>query len=283
MRRILLTGGQLFDGRRHRGPGSVLVEGGRVSAVGDLAGVDVAGAEVVDVAGGLVAPGFTDAHVHVVQGGLERTRCDLSELDGREAYLARIGEYAAAYPERAWVLGGGWAMAAFPGGTPVAADLETVAPGRLVFLPNRDHHGAWVSPAALALAGIDRHTPDPADGRIERDADGHPTGTLHEGAMALVGRLVPATTEAEYDAGLLAGQAHLHSLGVTGWQDAIVGAYAGMDDPGPAYRRAAERGTLSGWVVGALWWDRERGLEQLADLEARREAYTHGRFRATSV
>ncbi len=181
------------------------------------------------------------------------------------------------------MLGGGWALAAFPGGIPTAADLDAVAPGRPVFLPNRDHHGAWVSSRALELAGIDRHTPDPADGRIERDPDGRPTGTLHEGAMALVGRLVPATSERDYDAALLAGQSHLHSLGVTGWQDAIVGAYAGMDDPGPAYRRAAERGTLTGWVVGALWWDRERGLEQVPELVERREAYSHGRFRATSV
>ncbi len=283
MERTVLTGGQVFDGHAHRGPASVVVEDGRVVAVGDPDPALLAGAEVVDVAGGLVAPGFTDAHVHTVQGGIERTRCDLSELGSRAEYLAGVGEYAAAHPDLPWVLGGGWAMAEFPGGTPTAADLEGVAPGRPVFLPNRDHHGAWVSPAALALAGIDRHTPDPADGRIERDADGHPTGTLHEGAMALVGRLVPPTTEAEYDAGLLAGQAYLHSLGVTGWQDAIVGGYAGMDDPGPAYRRAAERGTLTGWVVGALWWARERGLEQLADLEERRASYSSGRFRATSV
>jgi predicted amidohydrolase YtcJ len=283
MARRVFKGGTVFDGQRYRGRADVLVEGDRVVAVGDLDPGSTAGAEVVDAAGGLVAPGFTDAHVHTVQGGLERTRCNLTEAGTREEYLSLVGQYAAAHPDRAWVLGGGWAMAAFPGGTPSAADLESVAPGRLVFLPNRDHHGAWVSPRALELAGIDRHTPDPPDGRIERDADGRPTGTLHEGAMTLVARHVPPTTEEEYDAGLLAGQAHLHSLGVTGWQDAIVGAYAGMDDPGPAYRRAAERGTLTGWVVGALWWDRERGLEQLPDLEARRAAYTTGRFRATSV
>jgi len=283
MARILFTGGGAFDGRRHHPDAQLLVEDGRVVALGDLDREAVAGAELVDLAGGLVSPGFVDAHVHTVQGGLERTRCDLSELDTSEQYLARVAAYAADHPEREWILGGGWAMAAFPGGTPTTADLDAVAAGRPVFLPNRDHHGAWVSSRALELAGIDRDTTDPIDGRIERDAAGRPTGTLHEGAMALVGRLTPATTEAEYDAALLAGQAHLHTLGVTGWQDAIVGAYAGMDDPGPAYRRAAERGTLTGWVVGALWWDRARGLEQVADLVERRADYNHGRFRATSV
>lgn len=276
-----VTGARVFDGHHYRGDvGPVLVEAGRVRAVG----LEVpAGWRRVEADGALLSPGFTDAHVHVVQGGLERIRCDLSQLAGREAYLEAVASYAADHPERPWVLGGGWAMAAFPGGTPTAADLDTVVADRPVFLPNRDHHGAWVNSRALELAGIDAGTPDPADGRIERDAGGHPTGTLHEGAMGLVTRLLPATSEAEHDAALLAGQSYLHSLGVVGWQDAIVGAYSGIDDNGPTYRRAAERGVLSGHVVGALWWDREAGLDQVASLVERRAAYTHGRFRATSV
>jgi predicted amidohydrolase YtcJ len=237
----------------------------------------------VDLEGGLLAPGFVDAHVHVVQGGLERIRCDLSELGTREEYRARIAEYAAEHPDQEWIVGGGWAMAAFPGGTPTAADLDDVVPDRPVFLPNRDHHGAWVNSRALDLAGITSATPDPAHGRFERDPDGRPTGTLHEGAMHAVAGLLPATSEEEYDAALLAGQRYLHSLGVTGWQDAIVGAYAGMDDCAPTYLRAAQRGDLTAHVVGALWWDRDQGLDQVPSLVQRRAAYTHGSFRATSV
>ena len=273
--------GSVFDGRHHLGAATVLVEDSHVTAVGDL---DVpSGASVVDVAGGLVAPGFVDAHVHAVQGGLERTRCDLSSGSTREDYLAGVKAYAESHPDVPWILGGGWAMAAFPGGTPVAADLDTVVPDRPVFLPNRDHHGAWVNTRALELAGITRESPEPPHGRIERDADGRPTGTLHEGAMHLVTRLLPETSAADYYDGLLAGQAYLHSLGVTGWQDAIVGSYAGMDDPGPTYLHAAQRGDLTAHVVGALWWDRERGDEQVASLVERRQEFTHGRFRATSV
>ncbi|ANH39002.1 N-substituted formamide deformylase precursor [Nocardioides dokdonensis FR1436] len=277
--------GTLFDGHRYAGPGELLVRDGLVAAVatGGEHLEATQGAQEVDLAGGLLAPGFVDAHVHAVQGGLERTRCDLSGLATREEYLAEVRRYADAHPERPWILGGGWAMAAFPGGTPLAADLDAVVPDRPLLLPNRDHHGAWVNTRALELAGITRHTPDPPHGHLERDADGHPTGTLHEGAMELVSRLLPAVTEAELDAGLAAGQAYLHACGITGWQDAIIGAYAGMDDPGPTYRRAAERGTLTGHVVGALWWDRGRGAEQLPDLVARRQDYTLGRFRATSV
>jgi hypothetical protein len=298
---ILFTNGRLFDGHRYVGAGEVLVRDGRIVGLDELdhrrggldrrrggldrrrGELDHRGAEVVDLDGGLLAPGFVDAHVHAVQGGLERTRCDLTGGASREDYLRIVREYADAHPDAGWILGGGWAMSAFPGGTPTAADLDAVVPDRPVFLPNRDHHGAWVNTRALELAGIGPDTPDPADGRFERDPDGRPTGTLHEGAMAAVARLLPETTEAEYYAALLEGQRYLHSLGVTGWQDAIVGAYAGMDDPGPTYLRAAREGDLTADVVGALWWDRSRGEEQVADLVARRAAYTHGSFRATSV
>ena len=237
--------GALFDGHHYRGAvGAVVVADGRIAAVraqADPAGVGRAGPDmqVVDLAGGLIAPGFVDAHVHPIQGGLERLRCDLSEHSTREEYLAAVAAYAAAHPEVPWILGGGWAMPAFPGGTPRATDLDAVVPDRPVFLPNRDHHGAWVNSRALELAGIDRHTPDPRDGRIERDGDGHPTGTLHEGATALVSRYLPQTTGADYHAALMAGQRYLHSLGVTGWQDAIVGSYAGIDDPASIYVAAA--------------------------------------------
>ncbi len=276
----LFRGGTVFDGHRYLGRADVLVGDGRVQAVGaDLAAT---GAQVVDLEG-LVAPGFTDAHVHPIQGGLERLRCDLSGHSTREDYLAAIRAYAAAHPDREWVLGGGWAMPAFPGGTPLASDLDAVVPDRPVFLPNRDHHGAWVNSRALELAGITRETPDPPDGRIERDADGHPSGTLHEGATSLVSRHLPRTTGADYRAALLAGQAYLHSLGVTSWQDAIVGSYSGMDDPASTYVDAAGSGELRSHVVGALWWDRRLGVEQVEDLVGRREALTGGRFRATTV
>ncbi len=288
---LLFTGGTLFDGHRYVGAGEVLVRDGRVVTVGPAEGrVDpdaAAGAEVVDLAGGLLAPGFVDAHVHPVLGGLERIRCDLSEAgdrpEARAAYLDLLSSYAAAHPQVEWILGGGWAMSAFPGGAPTAAELDRAVPDRPAFLPNRDHHGAWVNTRALEVAGIDASTPDPVDGRIERGADGRPTGTLHEGAMALVARGLPPTTDEEYDAGLAAAQDYLLGLGVTGWQDALVGDYAGLDDPCPVYARAAARGTLVADVVGALWWDRDRGVEQVADLVERRGSLGGGRFRATSV
>src|SRR6187399_2926837 len=99
----LFTNGSVFDGHRYLGAGSVLVEDGRVVGLGtdDRPGDH----DVVDLAGGLVSPGFIDAHVHPIQGGLERLRCDLSEHSTREEYLATIKEYADAHPDREWILG----------------------------------------------------------------------------------------------------------------------------------------------------------------------------------
>src|SRR4051794_28731344 len=281
MTRLVFVGGTVFDGHRYAGPRTVLVEDGRVAAVLDAS--EVPSGEQVDLDGGLLAPGFVDAHVHAVWGGLERLRCDLSDLHEPTAYLQRIAAYAAAHPDLTWLQGGGWSMADFPGGSPSAQDLDTVVADRPVFLPNRDHHGAWVNSRALELAGIDPTTPDPSDGRIERDERGRPTGTLHEGAMSLVARHCPDTTAAELDAGLLEGQRHLHSLGITGWQDAILGDYAGSTDPSTAYFRAARSGRLTASVVGALWWERDRDEDQVAELVRRRDALSHGRFRATTV
>ena len=264
---------------------AVAVTGDRITAVGhdevhDLAGP---GTQVVDLAGRLLLPGFQDAHVHPVPAGLELTQCDLTGAKTAADTLAAVRAYTDAHPGREWITGGGWSMEAFEGGTPTKELLDSVVPDRPVYLPNRDHHGAWVNSRALELAGITRDTPDPADGRIERDTSGEPAGTLQEGAMQLVGRLTPPTTPADRLAALLHAQRHLHALGITAWQDAIVGRFAGMADPSDAYLTAARDGSLTARVVGALWWDRERGAEQIPELAERRAALSHGRFRAGSV
>ncbi|WP_440066024.1 amidohydrolase [Streptosporangium sp. OZ121] len=264
---------------------AVLVRDGRVAAVGaesDVAGLAAPGHETVDLDGGLLTPGFTDAHLHPVQAGLERARCDLSAVYGLPEYLERITAYAGSHPDHEWIDGGGWDMSAFPGGLPHRSQLDVV--DRPVYLIQRDHHAAWVNSRALELAGITRDTPDPADGRIERDADGTPSGVLHEGAMDLVGLLTPRPTAKDLHDALMEAQDHLFSLGVTGWQDAIVGSYAGYDDQLPTYVSAAASGALRARVVGALWWDRARGAEQIPELlERRRSAEGLERFRATSV
>jgi hypothetical protein len=277
---------------------AVAVRAGRIVAVG---GDDAVAAhlslaqEVVDLDGRALLPGFTDAHAHPVMGGLERARCDLTTAGSAQECRELVAAYAVRHPEREWILGGGWSMDSFPNGRPDRHLLDDLVPHRPVFLPNRDHHSAWANSAALARAGIDAATPDPADGRIERDPDGSPTGLLHEGAMELLTPVLPAQTQEEYDEGLREALRHLHSLGIVGWHDALVRV---ADIPGEpsvhdSYLTAQREGWLTARVSGALWWERSCPAEgvpaQVARLvraraQATAEGAAHGdRYRVHSV
>jgi hypothetical protein len=201
------------------GASALRVERGRIAAVGGRDVADGAG-ELVDARGGLVMPGFDDAHIHLRSGAREMTHAQLYPLRTLAAVLDRIREHAAAHPERPWVLGRGWLYAAFPGGLPVRAQLDAVVPDRPAFMGCYDGHSAWVNTPALRLAGIDRTSPDPPNGIIVRDADGEPTGALKEEAQVLVERHVPVPSDAEDRASVREALARLHAAGITAAQDA---------------------------------------------------------------
>ncbi len=200
---LVLRGGQVYTADAARSwAQAVAVRGSTIVAVGtdaDVIALSGPRTEMIDLRGRMLLPGFTDAHVHASAGGLERLRCDLSEAHGPADYLAIVRDYAARNPDAEWITGGGWAIGVFPGGVPSRHDLDRVVPDRPVFLSNRDHHAAWVNSRALELAGVGASTPDPPDGRIERDRDGVPAGTLQEGAMGLVDRVVPRPGLAEQE------------------------------------------------------------------------------------
>lgn len=260
---------------------AVAVRAGHIVAVGDDADVlGLAGPRTrrVSLGGRTLLPGFQDAHVHPVTAGLDRLRCDLTDAHDAAGYLRLIADYGAAHPERPAILGGGWDLAAFPRGTPHRALLDAIVPDRPVVLDNRDGHGAWVNSRVLEMAGIDAGTPDPADGRIERDDNGAPQGTLHEGAMDLAWEVMPRPGPDEWLEAARIGQAELHRFGVTAWQEA-----SGYETDLGAYRSLAERGELTGRVVVAQRWSGHDGLEQLQTFIDRRQANTVGRLRADRI
>jgi predicted amidohydrolase YtcJ len=272
---LLILGAPVWTGDPARPwADAVAVRGGRVAAAGperEVAALRGPATRVLALDGGLVLPGFADAHVHTAAGGLELAQCDLHGV-GPEAYPATVARYAAERPEAAWVLGGGWVMDAFGTAGPHRSVLDAVVADRPVLLESTDGHSAWVNSRAMELAGVTRATPDPPRGRIERDAAGEPTGALHEAAVALVGDLAPEPGPAEWEAAVERGQAHLHRLGITAWQDAAV-----EPEMLAAYLALAERGRLTGRAVAALRWDVEAGLAQLPDLvERRRQAEGSG-------
>jgi hypothetical protein len=281
---LVITGADVYtmDAAR-RWAGAVAIRGDRIVAVGTEPEVHERfphSEEVLQARGSMVIPGFQDAHIHPPFAGRYRLHVSLHDLPGAEAYLDAVATYARTHTDEPWIFGGGWAMAHFPGGTPTRQLLDDIVPDRPVFLMNRDVHGAWVNSKALEIAGITRETPDPWDGRIERDpATGEPTGTLHEGAAySFADEHLPEPTRDEWERAMLVAQEHLHSLGITGWQDAWV--TPATED---AYRSLAERGELTARVVGALWWDRHRGIEQVKDLIERRARGSVGTFHPTTV
>jgi predicted amidohydrolase YtcJ len=279
---LVITGVRIYTvDTAHPWAEAVAVHGGRIASVGsrdDMAGLIGRRTRFLELPGRMVLPGFQDAHVHPGWGGLMRMRCDLLDLFGQEAYLGAIASYASGHPNATWITGGGWSMDAFPGGIPRRESLDAIIPDRPVFLESRDAHGAWVNSRALELAGVTRQTPDPPHGRIERDADGTPSGCLQEEAVSLVERLAPAPTAAEWEHGLRQAQKYLHSLGITAWQDAWV-----HPDLLAAYRALAGSDELTARVVASLRWDPDRGEEQVWELAEQRADGAIGRLRAPAV
>ncbi len=196
---------------------------GRVKAIGKLAQLQAQaqGARRIDAQGRVLMPGLIDAHGHMLDLGLTRQRLELRETPDLAAALAAVKAYAAAHPDAAWLLGNGWNQAIWKlGRFPTAAELDSAESARPVWLSRVDGHAGWANHRALAIAGITRDTPDPAGGRIERDANGEPTGVLVDAAQDLVDKHVPASSAAETRAALEAAQDELLSLGLTGIADA---------------------------------------------------------------
>jgi predicted amidohydrolase YtcJ len=281
---LVLVGGSVLTMDESRSTAAaVAVRGGRIVAVGRDSDVEPLIGPVtrrIELAGRTLLPGFQDAHVHPSMAGVGLLRCPLHELPRTlNAYLEAIATYAAAHRDAEWVLGDGWYMEAFPGGTPSRRDLDRVVPDRPAFFVNRDAHGAWVNTRALEIAGLTADSPDPPDGRIEREPDGTPGGTLHEGAMERFREIVPEPTIDEIVEGLELAQAYLLRLGITAWQDAWV-----EPDELEAYRVFAERGRLVGRATACHWWQREAGSEQIESIvERRSRADGLGRLRANTV
>jgi len=198
---------------------AVAIKDGKIAAVGKtsevlkLQGPDT---KVIDAKGHLVLPGFGDAHVHFMDGSLTLLGVKLDDAKTIADIQKSVKEYVATHPGDGWVLGMGWHYDAF-GSTalPDKKELDVIASDRPVFLRCFDGHTSWANSKALQMAGIDRNTPDPENGKIVRDAEGNATGALKESASELVEKIVPKPTREERLKALQAGLQEARSHGVT--------------------------------------------------------------------
>jgi predicted amidohydrolase YtcJ len=197
---------------------AVAVTCGWISAVGtasDVLALRGPRTEVVDLSGRTLVPGFYDAHQHQADAGLLR-----HHVDGRASSVGelveRVRTAARGRSPGDWIEGFGWEERSMAEGRPpTAAELDEAAPDNPVAIARTCGHALATNGRALALAGIDAATSDPAGGRIDRDAAGRPTGVLHEHAMEAVRRLIPLPSDDDIEAAILAEAQGNLALGVT--------------------------------------------------------------------
>jgi len=223
---------------------ALLARDGRVVSVGKAADLarDASRAERVDLRGGLMTPGWFDAHVHFMWWGFQMAELDLRACRTLEEALAVIGKRSRELEAGRWLTGGRFDKNNW-GRWPTAKELDSVTGGRPAVLRSRDGHSRWLNTAALRAARIGRDTAIPEGGTIFRDSSGEPTGIMQERANELADRAVPAATEADCDAAISRAQQEAFARGVTGVESLEqASSYA-------AFKRARERGSLAARVV----------------------------------
>lgn len=260
---------------------AVAVAGGRIIAVGTTEEVEKLigpATEIIDLQGRMVLPGFQDSHLHPVTGGVELGQCDLNGIPTREAVLEAIRRYAEQHSDEEWIVGGGWDLPLFPQANPHREDLDAVVADRPALLSAADGHSAWVNTKALQTAGITASTPDPPNGRIERDPQGNPSGTLRESAVNLVSRHLPKLTAEDRVTGLRRALKMAARLGITSMVEA-----SADEELLAAYRALEDAGELTARVTASQYVDPHIEPAGLEELKSRAERFSGGHLDASSA
>lgn len=202
---------------------ALAISGGRIVAVGDDSDIlDMATATTIreNLGGKTLIPGLTDAHIHWKWTARTLQEVDLFEVPSRQLALDRVAQRAADTAPGEWITGQGWTQEAWDDKRfPTAAELDTVSPNHPVYLRSKSVHSFWVNSFAMRLCGINRDTPDPEGGYIERDERGDPTGMLYENAARLVTEHMPVISPEESAKAMLEAQKLALASGLTGLHD----------------------------------------------------------------
>jgi len=268
---------------------AIAIRDGKIAYVGDDASSFIGeNTQVVDLAGKMVLPAFQDSHAHIASGGIAVFKeCSLYDLPGKKEVLAAVAACVAADPEAPFIRGAGWQIDQFDEGLPPKKELlDAIDSSRPLIFGDADGHALWLNSKAFEDFGITIETPDPEGGKIQRDKNtGDLWGTLHEeSAMALIVDNLPPYSDEQIMDGILAAQEYFHSLGITSLTDAFI-SLDGKDSNRslPAFKTLNDSGALKMRIEGALAWNPDRGLDQVADLEKARADYSGGLFQAKTI
>ena len=255
----------------------MLVRGGRIAALGS--GTPPHAASRINAGGRLVLPGFQDAHIHLLSGGIDiATAAYLYDVTSEDELVAALRAHAGAKPHLPIVFGSGWQAGIFGDHNLTAKLLDRAVADRPVLIYDSSFHNACLNSRAIEMAGV-QNMDDPPNGHILRDVEGRATGMLHEEVIPVVAARLPELAEDDWMAGLLAGQAHANRHGITGVLDACI-----RKPEVTAYGRAAATGALTLRVAGtALVTEADTPETAVARLTALRTAYPGPDFHVHSA
>jgi predicted amidohydrolase YtcJ len=244
---LVVQGGLVWTGLSTGSPqpGGVAIGAGKILAVGDSAALARylgPRTRVVRAEGGLVLPGFADAHTHFINGGFQLASVDLRSAATPQEFIRRLKEYARTLQPGEWITGGDWDHTLWPGQPlPRHQWIDSVTPNNPVFVYRLDGHEALANVVAMRAAGIGKDTPTPPGGEILRDAaTGEPLGIFKDQALDLVDRARPEPSAERRDSALARALAHAASLGVTATAH-MAASWADL----ASYRRLEQAGRLT--------------------------------------
>lgn len=193
-----------------------------------------------DMRGKVAIPGMIDAHGHVMDLGFRALELDLFSTTSLAQAQSRIAAFGQANPTRPWIIGGGWNQEVWNlGRFPTAAEIDAVLSDRPVWLQRADGHAGWANSAAMRAAGITAKTVSPAGGRIEKLANGQPSGVFVDAAMSLITDKMPKPNPRDRNAAFLKAQEALLAAGITATAD-----MGTTIDDWLTYRRMGDQGQL---------------------------------------
>jgi len=253
----VILGGHVFTGTRQRGAEAVAIGAdGRIIAVGsnrEIRSLADGRTEILHAGGATIMPGIHDGHMHALPAAEQAMNPSLHNASLTVADLqATLQGFLDASSDKepdGWLQVTDWSpVGLLPTGTVAdRAMLDALSTTRPIYLQGSDFHNSWVNSRALALAGIDRNTPDPAGGEIVRDGAGDPTGLLKDNAQWMVAGVIPPPSDAELEAAYRDAFAYLLSQGITSIMDA-----ASSEDSLAWYEHLLATGMIAQQVTPAL-------------------------------